>query len=296
MLLKLDFIKVLAEHALYLRDGDESGAIDLLDDTDDVDTVGTVRNNHQHLRRLVVVTPLPFQEGGATVQFVVDTLRNLVVFRRKDHELERLLVAVNHKVGDENVGEKDHNAIDELDGVVNSEVRRKHDEKVHVEAAASVGDVAVLGQHQDDDVGAAGIATVVEGEPHADSRQSRPYHRAHERVVRHNRLGENHLSYRHKTRHNDRTNQRIDAEAAAQNLPCDGNQNDIEDKGSDAHWQSRGKVDDGGNTTDTAACHLVWKQEGRPPESEKNQAQCDKKVVLNYFKYFLRIHFLVVLE
>ena len=79
--LYLYLVKVLSEHTLYLGDRDESGAVHLLDDTDDVHAVGAVCHNHQHFRRLVVVTPLPFQEGSAAVKFIVDPFRNLVVFR-----------------------------------------------------------------------------------------------------------------------------------------------------------------------------------------------------------------------
>ncbi len=290
MLLKLDFIKVLAEHALHLRDGNESGAVHLLDDADDIDAVGAVRHNHQHLRRLVVVTPLPFQEGGATVQFVVDTLRNLMVFRGKDHKLERLLVPVNDEVGDENVGEKNHDAIDELDGFVDGEVRRKHDEEVHVEAAAPIGNIAVLGQHQHDDVGAASVATVIKGESYAHTCQRRANHRTHERVVGHYRRWENHLPYRHKSGHDGCAYQCVNTELPTQDFPRNGNQNDIQDEGGDTYRQSCGKIDDGGDTADTATGHFVGKQESRPPESEKGQSERDEKIVLNYVKYFLPVH------
>ena len=291
VLLKLDFVKVLAEHALHLRDGDEGGTVHFLDDADDVHAVGTMRHNHQHLGGLAVVASLPFQEGGSAVQFAVDPFCNLMVLRRKDHKLERLLIAVNHKVRDEDVGEEDHNAIDEFDGVVDREVRRKHDEEVHIEATASVGDVTVLCQHQYDDVGATGIAAIIEGEPHAHTRQGSSDHRTHERVIGYYRRRENYLSYRHKAGHDGRTDQRVDAEAAAQNLPCNGNQNDVEDEGGDTHREARGKVDDGGDTADAAARHLVGKQEGRPPEGEDGQSERDEKVVPNYLKNFLRIHF-----
>ena len=81
--------------------------------------------------------------------------------------MERLTIAVDDEIGNEDADEQHDDGIDEFDGVVDGKVGGEHDEDIEVEGETSVGNFAVLGNHQYDDVGTAGIAAVVECERHA---------------------------------------------------------------------------------------------------------------------------------
>ena len=285
--LQFQFVKILPKHAGSLGDGDEGAFVDLLDDAGDAYLVGFVGHNEQHVALLAVVGAVALEEGSSAVQVAVNAVGNLLVLLREDHELVGLAVAVDHDVGDEHIDEEDHEAIDQLLHVVEDEEGASDDEEVGGDVDLAVGDVAVLADHEGDDVEATGVAAPVDGDAHAGGRDGRADDDAHEHVID-ERVRENLLGDAEKEGQDGGADDGVDAEAGAQDFPRHGDEDAVEHKGCEADGDGVvGEIDQCGDAGHAAACHLERCHECGPSEHKNCQTQRDEEVVFNLLPYLV---------
>ena len=93
-ILQFQFFKITAIHALGLRHRDKCVGVDAVDDLHHMGLVGLVHHDDEHLLLLVAVAALGVEQRGTAAHLGGDGVANLLVLGGEDHNLIRLLVAV----------------------------------------------------------------------------------------------------------------------------------------------------------------------------------------------------------
>ena len=238
----------------------------------------------------------------AALHLVGDAVGHLVGLRGENESLDGLFVTCQHKVDAIAAHAHHHEAVDEvLDGVAHDEAAGDDDD-VAEEDDAPLRDVTILADNHRNDVGAARATPLGEGHTNAQTSQAATEDGCQEVVVderlhlaRHHRIGDEMLQERHEHRsHNDGV-ARLDAEAHADDLQCDGQQYRVDDE----HGDTRGNgtigtpINQGRDATHASAHEVVRNEEGRPAQAHAKQREGDDDVTLYFCPngFFVCFHF-----
>ena len=285
-LLVLFYLDMVEAFTVNTDDGtlrDESIRVDVLDEAEDGVGFPLFGQDEHHLDVQSRVHTDAVDDGYASVHVFIDVVPDFFIMLGDDEELDGLAVAVHNLVEDEAGDEHHHITVNHFFPIVEGKVAGADDDNIAAHDDTSQRNIAIFMYDGRDNICPSRTSIIGEGRADTASAEGCSDDARHERLVRQemhplrqfldDRQEEGQREYRKNS---------LDTELESQDLQGKNQEDGIDRKVNILYRNTRGKIDDRGDTRNAITRDVVRQEKHGPADCIQKHAYCYHHIVLQF--------------